>query len=85
MRRRQVDKKPAVAIKACRHPLVALVPGTPATWRLCDPRLVLWPDALAPTAAKAAAKARRDHWPLNFDNSNMTTIHERSGRSGYDL
>lgn len=63
MRRREPAKKPAAPTRVCAHPRVSMIPGEPASRRLCDPRLLLWEGDFTPSVAKAAEKARRDHWP----------------------
>jgi hypothetical protein len=47
------------ADRTCEHPLVSIRAGAPATWPLCDPRLLF--AKLPPALAARCAQARAEH------------------------
>jgi hypothetical protein len=46
--------------QGCDHPLIAIRLGAPATWRACDPRLMLY-TKLSPEVRVRCAQARAEH------------------------
>jgi hypothetical protein len=59
-RRQPANPEPNPTPPGCDHALVAIRPGAPASWRACDPRLLMAPDLDADTTT-IAAEARADH------------------------
>jgi len=61
MARRIIEPETArpTADRSCDHPLIAIRPGAPAAWRLCDPRLISY--TLSPDLRARCGQARAEH------------------------